>query len=163
MGEWSVMGLLAFFYCGVSVMEIIIDSREILHENINITGNIFFRIDNIYFPEENWNDFILIIVGNWINEYMSFLNSCRRNFTLYFMDGGFEIDGILEDSENIKLEYVRRYISEREIICTESVDKNDFEKQIIKACRKAMRIASTLNMTEQFNNFGKMLDKLKNL
>lgn len=156
-------GAAHLFYCGVSVMEIFITDSSISRENINVTGDIFFSIDNICFPEENWNDFILIIVGNWINEYMSFLNSCRRKFTLYFMDGAFEVAGTLKDSENIKLEYVRRYISEREIICTESVAKNDFEKQIIKACRKAMRIASTFNMTEQFNNFGKMLDKLKNL
>lgn len=145
-------------------MEIIINDNRVNQERFNITGEIFFKTDNGCFPEENWNDFVLIIVGNWINEYLSFLNSNGRGkFTLCFMDGSFEVVGVLQNSGTYLLEYVRRYIDNREIIFTEIVSETDFEKQITRTCRKCLRIANQFNRKTEIGNFGEMLDKLKNL
>ena len=143
-------------------MEIIITDNRISQGKTNVTGDIFFKTDSGFFPEENWNNFVLIIAANWINEYLSFLNSSgSRTFTLCFMDGASEVVGTLKDSGNYCLEYVRLYIDSKDVIFTEIVSKADFEKQLTKACRKSMRIASTFDMNEQVGNFRKMLDKLK--
>lgn len=72
------------------VQEIVIDvDLDSLVNKTNITGNICFTIDyHRYFPEQDWSDFVVIILSWWINSCKGIIISeIGRTYYFDFMDG----------------------------------------------------------------------------
>lgn len=72
------------------VQEIVIDvDLDSLINNENITGNICFAIDyHRYFPEQDWSDFVVIILSWWIKSFKGLIISeIGRTYDFDFMDG----------------------------------------------------------------------------
>jgi len=62
---------------------------ESLNKSINITGIIYFEIDFYrYYPDENWSDFVVIILSWWIKSMKALiLSKIGRTYEFNFMDG----------------------------------------------------------------------------
>ncbi|MTH52278.1 hypothetical protein GKZ89_02585 [Bacillus mangrovi] len=62
---------------------------DTLENRTNITGNIYFMIDyHRYFPDQDWSDFILIILSWWIKSCKGIIVSeVGRTYEFDFMDG----------------------------------------------------------------------------
>jgi hypothetical protein len=68
------------------LIEVDIDTLE---NRTNITGNIYFMIDyHRYFPDQDWSDFVLIILSWWIKSCKGLIVSgVGRTYEFDFMDG----------------------------------------------------------------------------
>lgn len=68
------------------VIEVDLDSFE---KRTQIIGNICFTIDyHHYFPEQNWSDFVVIILSWWIKSCKGIIISeIGRTYEFDFMDG----------------------------------------------------------------------------
>ena len=74
----------------VLVQEIIIEvDLDSLEKSTQITGNICFNIDyHHYFPEQNWSDFVVIVLSWWIKSCKGIIISeIGRTYEFDFMDG----------------------------------------------------------------------------
>ncbi|KNY26497.1 hypothetical protein Bccel_1762 [Pseudobacteroides cellulosolvens ATCC 35603 = DSM 2933] len=74
----------------INELEIIANTNS-LQKRRNITGEIFFKVGEFSFPEQNWNDFIIIVLVWWLSAYKTFVENDKQPFKLIFMDGSFEI------------------------------------------------------------------------
>ena len=76
-------------------------------ENGSITGSIWLQMDDTAFPEQRWNDFVVVVLGWWTNEAAALIAGTKRRGEFMFMDGPFSVDVSAED-ERWKLECNRR-------------------------------------------------------
>jgi len=67
-------------------VEVDLDSLEM---RTNIIGNICFTIDyHHYFPEQDWSDFVVVILSWWIKSCKGIISSeIGRTYNFDFMDG----------------------------------------------------------------------------
>jgi len=61
-------------------------------EDGTVFGNIFLLLkeDNFFFPQNEWNDFILVVLSWWSREIIHLLNGDIEIGSFCFMDGGYE-------------------------------------------------------------------------
>jgi hypothetical protein len=77
-------------------VSIVAPQIEIVNQSIEkdrrgtITGRICVKFDNYCFPEKDWNDAVVVILGWWLSE-MAGLLAGRRMAELCFMDGPFQM------------------------------------------------------------------------
>lgn len=125
-------------------MEIIINENT-SHKGSggNVTAEIFLQTGDNAFPACDWSDFPIIIVGNWLNEYMSFDKTQKeRKFEFYFMDGSYKMTGKTTHSNCYQLTFIKQYWNMEEILYKEETNIKEFEQTLLKACRKILRIMS---------------------
>jgi hypothetical protein len=101
-----------------------------------VTGEIYFRVDDTYFPQVNWNDFIVVIL-TWWNKAISQLESSpvgvSANFS--FMDGPFNIRGKKKENGNLSLDFIRRNSNGEDV--SNSIDVNILElRRLIQGVSK---------------------------
>ncbi len=61
------------------------------HVSGNITGVIYWRSNDHCFPDDNWNDFVVVLLGWWTKAITRLLLGCSRSETFDFMDGPFSM------------------------------------------------------------------------
>lgn len=83
-------------------LKIIVDNDLFIYEiSINV-ATIFYIEDNGYcFPDDKWNDFTNIILGEWTYKILQLYYCDNIKFKFYFIDGPFRLD-IFKDN-NMKL------------------------------------------------------------
>jgi hypothetical protein len=71
-----------------SEFEVVVDARRLDGgEHGTVTGPLALRLDGLWFPERNWRDFPVIVLGWWLRECASLAPGQDREFL--FMDGPF--------------------------------------------------------------------------
>lgn len=83
-----------------------------------ISGRLFFEIDDTFFPSEEWFDFVMPVLGWWIENVMR-LNLPDAEVKQVFMDGPYEIRMRRSPgSDDVWLTFWRsgRRVSERECV-----------------------------------------------
>lgn len=58
----------------------------------NVTGTIALCIDDTYFPDKGWNDFVVIILDWWLSGMNDYLSKSTDVCECKFMDGGFSFE-----------------------------------------------------------------------
>ena len=74
------------------MFKLIVDYDSLIKEYNKVTGSISIQADDIFFPEQDWNDFVIIILGWWIKGAYSLLSGDLNTCTNSFMDGPYEFD-----------------------------------------------------------------------
>ena len=69
----------------------------------DITGIISLSINELFFPEKEWNDSILTLVEWWAEGYFTLLTSKQDEHLFYFMDGPYAYRIKRGDDESILL------------------------------------------------------------
>lgn len=64
-------------------------------------------MDDVAFPEQGWNDFVVVILGWWTSEAAALIAGTKTSGELMFMDGPFSVS-ITVDGERWKLDCNRR-------------------------------------------------------
>lgn len=69
-----------------------------------VFSEIYLVLDDVFFPDEYWTDFVLIIFDWWADELMKLLENLPASF--YFMDGSFyfKCDRSSSDSDIVIIE-----------------------------------------------------------
>jgi len=104
------------------------DTVEI-SENGSITGEVFFQLDDRFFPFENWNDFIVVIL-TWWNKSANILANASAGTTanFSFMDGPYIVRGKKSDNGNeVQLSFLERTSNGEAII-----EMTDVEIQVLR-------------------------------
>lgn len=57
----------------------------------NVTGTVFFEFGAFQFPERNWNDFVVVILGWWLDATTKLMAAGEGETELYFMDGPYSL------------------------------------------------------------------------
>ncbi|QWF18436.1 hypothetical protein [Lysobacter capsici] len=57
----------------------------------NVTGTVFFEFGAFQFPERNWNDFVVVILGWWLDATTKLMSAGEGETELYFMDGPYSL------------------------------------------------------------------------
>lgn len=63
-----------------------VESLSYNPKNKHFYGDICFDLDGIYYPDKNWNDYILTVLLSWTYNIAN-----QKEGTLYFFDGPYEI------------------------------------------------------------------------
>ena len=56
-----------------------------------IAGEVWVEFGAIAFPEARWNDLVVTILGWWLTATVSLVSGWKRQATIHFMDGPFEV------------------------------------------------------------------------
>ena len=83
-----------------------LDSLEI-NRSKNITGTIYFSIDyHRYFPDEGWDDFLVIILSWWIKSIRGVdISRIGTTYKFDFMDGPPEVLVKKIDGEHVEMNF----------------------------------------------------------
>lgn len=71
------------------MIEVVVDSHSVRCRNPsgNVTGCICLSLGSEFFPDSEWNDFPIIILGWWIEGLLEVLHGRATTFEARFMDG----------------------------------------------------------------------------
>jgi hypothetical protein len=71
------------------MVEIVVDTSSLRSRNPsgNVTGRICLSVGAEYFPDPQWNDFPIIILGWWIEGLLEVVHGRAKTFEGRFMDG----------------------------------------------------------------------------
>jgi hypothetical protein len=80
---------------------------ESLEKTNNIVGNIYFVIDyHRFFPDDEWSDFVIIILSWWIESLKGLIVSePGKTYTFDFMDGIPVVFGKKIDTKNVEMSF----------------------------------------------------------
>jgi len=120
-------------------MKIYVDKQsfEISSRNV-ITGIVSLKIDkDIFFPERDWNDSVIIILIFWIEDIIEIRVKKLRTMKFYFFDGPFAFEFI----EKQKLSYLQLFdngktVSRRHVNFNNFV--NGFQRNLLKCCEEVI-------------------------
>jgi len=107
------------------------DSCEISSEGL-ITGKICFQIGERYFPEHDWNDFVMILLTSWGKALAELLDAKRTSSEFRFMDGPFLARVSATDHCSLRWIFVDARDGEKHLFSVESAMK-DFATSFLKA------------------------------
>ncbi|RIE03933.1 hypothetical protein [Cohnella faecalis] len=129
------------------MLDIIFNESSI---NINkkgaVTGEIYFNVDNEYFPGYNWSDFIVVILTWWnksINQLELSPVGVAVNFS--FMDGPFNIRGEKKENDSVTLEFIKRNASGENISISIDMSILELKRLIQKVSRNVLNVINTTN------------------
>lgn len=129
-----------------------------INKRNSITGEIFFELEDSYFPESNWNDFVVVIL-TWWNKSIRLLESSSvgTSVDFNFMDGPYYVRAVKKDDIFVSLSFIRRNKANLELITTLDVETDSLKKSIVKASKKVIREIQTKDWAtddiEQLKNY----------
>lgn len=106
-------------------------------ENGSITGSLWLQMDETAFPEQGWNDFVVVVLGWWTNEAAALIAGTKRRGEFMFMDGPFSVD-ISPEGERWKLECNRRRRNGKTLEHRGTVDVSEVAAALIRAADSAI-------------------------
>ncbi|URN93501.1 MAG: hypothetical protein NAG76_16920 [Candidatus Pristimantibacillus lignocellulolyticus] len=116
------------------------DTVEI-SENGSITGELYFQLEDRFFPFENWNDFIVVILS-WWNKSANLLANASVGTTVNFvyMDGPYVVRGKKSDDGNlIQLSFLERTSNGEVLIEITDVEIQTLRNSIRKISNEVLK------------------------
>ncbi|WML26147.1 hypothetical protein [Neobacillus sp. OS1-33] len=106
----------------------------------SITGEIYFLIGDRYFPEEGWNDFVIIILSWWHKALINIKNS-QTNTTheFDFMDGPLVVKATKISENNLKLDFIKENSDTQEIFFTSISNFFQLEKSLMDVTKRLLK------------------------
>ncbi|WP_068784013.1 hypothetical protein [Paenibacillus phocaensis] len=126
------------------MLSVIINESTIdINNSGTITGQIYFQIEDMYFPELHWSDFVVVIL-TWWNNSLKTLECATAGTTaeFNFMDGPFFVRCI-KNHEKAALSFLRRKKVGEEVISTLETDFRLLQKSIARATKKVIELVDT--------------------
>lgn len=132
-----------------SEISILVDPESITQcRSGKYLGVIRWRIDQNYFPSELWDDFVVILLMDWIQTYIRLLSRTTRSEVLYFMDGPFYVRCRVVDDE-VFCKFIESRASGKEIIEDEwHGDLQVVAKSLVNA---AKIVLTNFDQVQKFN------------
>ena len=89
--------------------DIHIDTNTLSFENELITGGIWVEIGNESFPEENWNDFTVIILTWWHRALLNLItvSKGKASESFDFMDGPYTVKFTKQSINQIRIQGIK--------------------------------------------------------
>lgn len=107
-----------------------------------LTGQIYWSIDNLYFPEKGWNDFVLTVLEWWLDNFNNVFNNETFLSQFRFMDGPFWVC-LYGNGPTVKLTFVDGRHSNHTVQEIFS-DRHAVAKALILSVRQVMQSSHVL-------------------
>lgn len=107
-----------------------VDNNSIAKYKDSITGTIYINFNDTFFPEKNWNDFVIILINNWIESSYNILSGITECEEFYFMDGPFFMRVRKVDLDICIVELIENHT---DILSNFRVNTKDIFDEILKA------------------------------
>lgn len=93
-----------------------------------VTGKLVLEIEDKYFPDKDWNDFVLIVLHWWIEAIKSL--KYEDDIFLRFMDGPY---GWKLHRQSADIFHVTYVVSDKEIVSNVTLLSSEISKEIYRA------------------------------
>lgn len=131
----------------------------------NVIGEIFFEIDDVYFPELNWYDFAVRILS-WLTEnIVSVKQNNKESMDTPFMEGPFKVKFQLEKTKRCKIDFIEgeQLAGDKEIIHkTITIPLGEVIDEVTKACEMIIRMRESKEL-EFENDYEELLEAYHSL
>ena len=81
----------------------------------SITAPIYFSFEGFYFPENRWSDFVVVVLGWWLQSLAKIENGWETTVEFDFMDGPFLIRSMTVSDDELKLYCIKRGMLPRKL------------------------------------------------
>lgn len=115
------------FASGAFEVTVDMDSIQVSDSSV-VTGGLWISLGGIDFPEQDWNDFVVVVLGWWNENILSFLSGDSHKCRCDFMDGPYSFE--IKDSAS---EWVISLIQKDLAISSHSVTANLVLPELIEA------------------------------
>jgi hypothetical protein len=126
-------------------MKVHFDSESLeVSDTKNVTAIISLDIsEGIFFPEEKWNDFVVVILDAWLSSLRKLqqINGGFEDF--YFMDGPFFFRITV-----VGPQFIAEYFENRKVVKRKEFDLNNFIESVLK---NSMELAEEVKKREWMN------------
>ncbi len=95
------------------------------HLNKNLVSEVYWKVNEGFFPEKGWTDFTVIILGWWTQELLAQLDG-KEVGQYDFMDGPFYVEARITVEDKILLHFKERRRSGINVLFTADVEIKDF-------------------------------------
>ncbi len=122
-----------------NTLNIHVDIDTLRKGESNITGVISLQVGDVYFPEQDWNDFPVIVLGWWLTELLRLWHGelkAAEGVQCLFMDGDFYYT-VSARGERWLIECVDGR-PDGEVVAEAEVDRTEFMKQIINSATQTL-------------------------
>lgn len=104
----------------------------------SITGEIFFKVESAVFPENNWNDFIVVILSQWLMEFKQFVETKSTSFEMNFMDGPLFINVKRKNDKELYLKFSKKYIDDEEVYLSTVCSVDKLNQELVNVAQKIL-------------------------
>lgn len=111
----------------------------------SITGIIYFDFGDKKFPELGWYDFVVVILGWWLEGVKKILKNFSENEELDFMDGPLHLNLIKRSDEIYLLECIHSRKNEERLEHSQTVDINNLLSTILRGSKDVLKICKEKN------------------
>lgn len=112
----------------------------------NIFGEIYFQLNHdLFFPEKDWDDFIVIILNWWIEQSISSSNGSEA--VCRFMDGPYYFT-LKSESDSFDIVFISN-IDKEKIIYSINMKQKDFFTLLVKNTNIILREAMGKNISSE--------------
>jgi hypothetical protein len=127
----------------------------------SITGEIWFQIGEISFPELYWSDFIIVVLVWWLNALRSLeLSRVGSPTRMMFMDGSFFVKVILLDGGELELEFSKERLIGNQAIYIFKCQMQELKQSLLKAAKMVLWKAYNLEWdTADIRNLKELVKK----
>jgi hypothetical protein len=102
----------------------------------SLTGEIWFDVDGQAFPAEHWNDFVVVILGWWLEESALLLSHAGQR-SLRFMDGPWRLEIDAANADAWHLGFVDGHGGKSTIVHEATVSGKELVKEVLRAASAA--------------------------
>lgn len=120
-------------------MRVVIDDSSVeVSPKGTVTGRICFAFKAAAFPDEAWNDYILVILGWWLEALAGLCSLGTNEAEFHFMDGPFSVRLLRREKEEIVMKFVgrRSQHGSEEMVVRES----DLVRQLSEVARRVLKL-----------------------
>jgi len=109
------------------------------------TGVVFFDFGTFQFPESDWNDSIVVVMGWWLTELLELLTGRATSVNLRFMEGAFSLRISGQPHKMLRLECLegRQERIALEFDCT----AGEFARSVVHAATSLQTICHEMGWT----------------
>ncbi len=104
-----------------------------------VTGLICLKAGETSFPENKWNDFVIVLLTWWFESLLDVQASRSPAFELSFMDGPFLARGCLIDKQAISMEFVEGRARGERLVFTAEGTLDTLQNSMIGAAEETIR------------------------
>jgi hypothetical protein len=109
-----------------------------------ITGKLAFRVGSVFFPEADWNDFVVVILTMWWNALQELDTRVKTSVDLHFMDGPFFCRASLDNEGKVNLKFIDARSGEK-LLQKVEIGYKTIENALLRASKDVLAAVKSRN------------------
>jgi hypothetical protein len=122
---------------------LLFDKDELHRSNRgSITAPVYFSFEDYFFPGNRWSDFVVVVLGWWLQSLAKILEGRERTVEFDFMDGPVLIRVSKVTDDKLKLECINQRSIKEVVEYTCNVRSAVLRAELLKVARKVIDLCN---------------------